>query len=79
MASWRDRLFAFMAHNALSATAFFQIPGIGGSKSGRRSRNEPRSAMSVTLHLLNTLARSLRAKQLRRPVCVGRAEHILHA
>jgi len=27
MALWRDRLFAFMAHNALSATAFFQIPG----------------------------------------------------
>jgi len=27
MAAWRDRLFAFMAHNALSATAFFQIPG----------------------------------------------------
>ncbi|HWU75974.1 MAG TPA: potassium transporter Kup [Rhodanobacter sp.] len=27
MAPWRDRLFAFMAHNALSATAFFQIPG----------------------------------------------------
>ncbi|HWU77246.1 MAG TPA: potassium transporter Kup [Rhodanobacter sp.] len=27
MAFWRDRLFAFMAHNALSATAFFQIPG----------------------------------------------------
>ncbi|MGN6706972.1 MAG: potassium transporter Kup [Rhodanobacter sp.] len=27
MAAWRDRLFAFMAHNALSATAFFRIPG----------------------------------------------------
>ncbi|HZX71748.1 MAG TPA: potassium transporter Kup [Rhodanobacter sp.] len=27
MALWRDHLFAFMAHNALSATAFFQIPG----------------------------------------------------
>jgi KUP system potassium uptake protein len=27
MALWRDRLFAFMAHNALSATAFFRIPG----------------------------------------------------
>ncbi|MGY3041483.1 KUP system potassium uptake protein [Rhodanobacter sp. TND4EL1] len=27
MAAWRDRLFAFLALNALSATAFFQIPG----------------------------------------------------
>ena len=27
MAAWRDRLVAFMAHNALSATAFFRIPG----------------------------------------------------
>ncbi|MEO8671013.1 MAG: potassium transporter Kup [Tahibacter sp.] len=27
MPLWRDRLFAFMARNALSATAFFQIPG----------------------------------------------------
>jgi KUP system potassium uptake protein len=27
MALWRDRLFAFMARNALPATAFFQIPG----------------------------------------------------
>ncbi|MBM7122601.1 potassium transporter Kup [Dyella kyungheensis] len=27
MALWRDKLFAFMARNALPATAFFQIPG----------------------------------------------------
>jgi len=27
MPLWRDRLFAFMQRNALSATAFFQIPG----------------------------------------------------
>jgi KUP system potassium uptake protein len=27
MALWRDRLFVFMARNALPATAFFQIPG----------------------------------------------------
>jgi KUP system potassium uptake protein len=27
MAPWRDKLFAFMARNALSATAFFRIPG----------------------------------------------------
>ncbi|TAM61999.1 MAG: potassium transporter Kup [Rhodanobacter sp.] len=27
MAHWRDKLFAFMARNALPATAFFQIPG----------------------------------------------------
>ncbi|MEO7051451.1 MAG: potassium transporter Kup [Rhodanobacter sp.] len=27
MARWRDKLFAFMARNALPATAFFQIPG----------------------------------------------------
>jgi KUP system potassium uptake protein len=27
MAPWRDKLFAFMARNALPATAFFQIPG----------------------------------------------------
>ncbi|HVJ61860.1 MAG TPA: potassium transporter Kup [Tahibacter sp.] len=27
MPLWRDRLFAFMARNALPATAFFQIPG----------------------------------------------------
>jgi len=27
MPIWRDRLFAFMQRNALSATAFFQIPG----------------------------------------------------
>ncbi|WP_426688528.1 potassium transporter Kup [Rhodanobacter ginsengiterrae] len=27
MAAWRDQLFAFLAHNALSAAAFFQIPG----------------------------------------------------
>ena len=27
MARWRDTLFAFMARNALPATAFFQIPG----------------------------------------------------
>jgi KUP system potassium uptake protein len=27
MALWRDRLFAFMQRNAISATAFFQIPG----------------------------------------------------
>ncbi len=27
MALWRDRLFAFMARNAMPATAFFQIPG----------------------------------------------------
>jgi KUP system potassium uptake protein len=27
MASWRDKLFAFMARNALPATAFFRIPG----------------------------------------------------
>ena len=27
MALWRDKLFAFMARNAMSATAFFQIPG----------------------------------------------------
>jgi KUP system potassium uptake protein len=27
MAMWRDKLFAFMARNALPATAFFQIPG----------------------------------------------------
>ena len=27
MAAWRDKLFAFMARNALPATAFFQIPG----------------------------------------------------
>jgi KUP system potassium uptake protein len=26
MARWRVRLFAFMSRNALSATAFFQIP-----------------------------------------------------
>ncbi len=27
MAAWRDKLFAFMARNAMPATAFFQIPG----------------------------------------------------
>ena len=27
MALWRDKLFAFMARNAMPATAFFQIPG----------------------------------------------------
>jgi KUP system potassium uptake protein len=27
MADWRDKLFAFMARNALPATAFFHIPG----------------------------------------------------
>jgi KUP system potassium uptake protein len=27
MPLWRDKLFAFMARNALSATAFFRIPG----------------------------------------------------
>ena len=27
MALWRDKLFAFLARNALPATAFFQIPG----------------------------------------------------
>jgi KUP system potassium uptake protein len=27
MAHWRDKLFAYMARNALPATAFFQIPG----------------------------------------------------
>ncbi|MFK2877395.1 potassium transporter Kup [Rhodanobacter hydrolyticus] len=27
MALWRDKLFAFMARNALPATAYFQIPG----------------------------------------------------
>ncbi|MEO6967077.1 MAG: potassium transporter Kup [Rhodanobacteraceae bacterium] len=27
MARWRDKLFAFMARNALPATAFFRIPG----------------------------------------------------
>ncbi|MCW8808117.1 MAG: potassium transporter Kup [Rhodanobacter sp.] len=27
MAMWRDKMFAFMARNALPATAFFQIPG----------------------------------------------------
>jgi KUP system potassium uptake protein len=27
MALWRDRIFAFMARNAIPATAFFQIPG----------------------------------------------------
>ncbi|HZX70707.1 MAG TPA: potassium transporter Kup [Rhodanobacter sp.] len=27
MVRWRDKLFAFMARNALPATAFFQIPG----------------------------------------------------
>jgi KUP system potassium uptake protein len=27
MALWRDKLFVFMARNALPATAFFQIPG----------------------------------------------------
>ncbi|NUO71720.1 MAG: potassium transporter Kup [Frateuria sp.] len=27
MASWRDKLFAFMARNTLPATAFFRIPG----------------------------------------------------
>ncbi|MGH8163444.1 MAG: KUP/HAK/KT family potassium transporter, partial [Rhodanobacteraceae bacterium] len=27
MALWRDKLFAFMARNALPATAFFRIPG----------------------------------------------------
>jgi KUP system potassium uptake protein len=27
MALWRDKLFAFLAHNALPATAFFSIPG----------------------------------------------------
>jgi KUP system potassium uptake protein len=27
MALWRDKLFAFLARNALPATAFFSIPG----------------------------------------------------
>jgi KUP system potassium uptake protein len=27
MALWRDKLFAFLARNAMPATAFFQIPG----------------------------------------------------
>ena len=27
MAVWRDKLFAIMARNAMTATAFFRIPG----------------------------------------------------
>jgi hypothetical protein len=51
MVLWRDKLFAFMARNAMPATAFFQIPGNRLIELGRRWRSEANAGARAAVDL----------------------------